>query len=163
MENVSWEDCREFLDKLNAKAGGQGWKFVLPTDAQWEYACRAGSTTKYSFGDDAGTLGEYAWYVANAEWKTHPVGEKKPNAWGLYDMHGNVWEWCQDWQRPYTAEEVTDPRGPATGWSRVFRGGCFAHQPDGVFSFARESEAPGTKNMAIGFRLARIPAPARFD
>ncbi len=163
VENVSWEDCREFLDKLNAKAGGQGWKFVLPTDAQWEYACRAGSTTKYSFGDDAGTLGEYAWYVANAEWKTHPVGEKKPNAWGLYDMHGNVWEWCQDWQRPYTAEEVTDPRGPATGWSRVFRGGCFAHQPDGVFSFARESEAPGTKNMAIGFRLARIPAPARFD
>ena len=158
VESVSWDDCQKFLDKLNAKAGGQGGKFVLPTDAQWEYACRAGSTTKYYFGDDASKLGEYAWFVANAEWKTHPVGEKKPNAWGLYDMHGNVWEWCQDWHRPYTAEEVTDPSGPASGFSRVCRGGCFAHQPDGVFSFAREADTPEVKNMAIGFRVSRVPA-----
>jgi fructan beta-fructosidase len=161
VEKVSWDDCQKFLDKLNAKSGGQGGKFVLPTEAQWEYACRAGSTTKYCFGDDENRLGEYAWFVANSEWKTHPVGEKKPNPWGLYDMHGNVWEWCQDWQRPYTAEEVTDPSGPATGWSRVFRGGCFAHQPDGVLSIIRESEVPGTKNMAIGFRVSRDNTPIK--
>jgi formylglycine-generating enzyme required for sulfatase activity len=158
VENVSWDDCQQFLDKLNAKAGGKGGKFVLPTEAQWEYACRAGTTTKYNFGDDAGKLGEYAWFVANAAWKGHPVGVKKPNNWGLYDMHGNVWEWCQDWHRPFSAEEVTDPGGPASGFSRVFRGGCFAHQPDGVVSIIRESAAPGTKNMAIGFRVSCIPA-----
>jgi fructan beta-fructosidase len=158
VENVSWDDCQQFLDKLNAKAGGKGGKFVLPTEAQWEYACRAGTTTKYHFGDDAGKLGEYAWFVANAAWKAHPVGVKKPNNWGLCDMHGNVWEWCQDWHRPFSAEEVTDPGGPASGFSRVFRGGCFAHQPDGVVSIIRESAAPGTKNMAIGFRVSCIPA-----
>jgi len=158
VENVSWDDCQKFLDKLNAKAGGQGGKFVLPTDAQWEYACRAGSTTKYCFGDDASKLGEYAWFVANSGFKTHPVGEKKPNAWGLYDMHGNVWEWCQDWQRPYTAEEATDPSGPATGFSRVYRGACMADGPDSVLSVIRESDAPGTKNMAIGLRVSRVPA-----
>ena len=158
VESVSWDDCQKFLDKLNAKAGGQGGKFVLPTDAQWEYACRAGSTTKYYFGDDASKLGEYAWFVANAEWKTHPVGEKKPNAWGLYDMHGNVWEWCQDWHRPYTADAVTDPSGPATGWSRVFRGGCMADQAEGLLSIIRESDAPGMKNMALGLRASSVPA-----
>jgi fructan beta-fructosidase len=158
METVSWDDCQKFFDKLNAKAGGQGGKFALPTEAQWEYACRAGSTTKYCFGDDESRLGEYAWFIANSEFKTHPVGGKKPNAWGLYDMHGNLWEWCQDWQRPYTAEEVTDPSGPASGWSRVFRGGCMADQADGLLSIIRESDAPGMKNMALGLRVSRVPA-----
>ena len=123
VEQVSWDDCQEFLDKLNAKAGGQGGKFVLPTEAQWEYACRAGSTGKFCFGDDEKQLGEYAWYDENSDSKTHPVGEKKPNAWGLYDMHGNVWEWCQDWYGAYGAEAVDDPSGPTTGSGRVFRGG----------------------------------------
>jgi formylglycine-generating enzyme required for sulfatase activity len=158
VESVSWDDCQKFLDKLNAKAGGQGGKFALPTEAQWEYACRAGSTTKYCFGDDESRLGEYAWFIANSEFKTHPVGEKKPNAWGLYDMHGNVWEWCQDWHRPYTADAVTDPSGPATGWSRVFRGGCMADQAEGLLSIIRESDAPGMKNMALGLRASSVPA-----
>ena len=90
VETVSWEDCQKFLDKLNAKVGSKHGKFVLPTEAQWEYASRAGSTTRYYFGDDEKQLGEYAWYLPNSGSKTHPVGEKKPNAWGLYDMHGNL-------------------------------------------------------------------------
>jgi formylglycine-generating enzyme required for sulfatase activity len=158
VEQVSWEECQQFFDKLNAKAGGQGGKISFPTEAQWEYACRAGSTTKYYFGDDASKLGEYAWFVANSEFKTQPVGGKKPNAWGLYDMHGNVWEWCQDWQRPYTAEEVTDPRGPATGFSRVFRGNGMCDPAENLVSIIREAEVPATKNMALGLRASCVPA-----
>jgi formylglycine-generating enzyme required for sulfatase activity len=124
VEQVSWTDCQEFLVKLNAKAGGQGGKFVLPTEAQWEYACRAGSTGEFCFGNKEKQLGEYAWwYDENSGIETHPVGEKKPNAWGLYDMHGNVCEWCQDWYGTYGAEAVDDPSGPTKGTSRVYRGG----------------------------------------
>ena len=131
VEMVSWDDCQEFVEKLNAKVGVG--KFSLPTEAQWEYACRAGSTTRYCFGDDESGLGEYAWYAANSKSKTHllgethPVGEKKPNAFGLYDMHGNVWEWCQDWyDGDYYANSPTDdPAGPVTGSDRVYRGSCW--------------------------------------
>ena len=90
VEQVSWEDCQKFLGKLNAKVGSGAGKFQLPSEAQWEFACRAGSKMRYCFGDDEKQLGEYAWYDANSGDKTHPVGEKKPNAWGLYDMHGKA-------------------------------------------------------------------------
>ena len=91
VDSVIWDDCQDFLKKLNEKFPSN--EFRLPTEVEWEYACRAGSTTEYYFGDSEGNLGEYAWYDSNSPKKTHPVGEKKPNAWGLYDMHGNVWEW----------------------------------------------------------------------
>ena len=125
VEQVSWEDCQRFLAKLNQRAG-QGRICRLPTEAEWEYACRAGSTSDYCFGDDD-RLGDYAWYPRNSGYKTHPVGQKKPNAWGLYDMHGNVWEWCSDWyDAAYYAESPgKDPKGPSTGQERVVRGGSW--------------------------------------
>ncbi len=125
VEQVSWDECRTFLGKLNAKSAAGGGKFQLPSEAQWEYACRAGSKTRYCFGDDESKLGDYAWYEANSGNKTDPVGEKKPNAWGLYDMHGNVWEWCEDWYADYKESAVDDPTGAATGSLRVIRGGSW--------------------------------------
>ncbi|MGA2255335.1 MAG: formylglycine-generating enzyme family protein, partial [Thermoguttaceae bacterium] len=117
VESITWNDCQAFLDKLNAKTRGKWGKFALPTEAQWEYACRAGTTTRYCFGDRESQIGDYAWYEANAAGRIHPVGEKNPNAWGLYDMHGNVWEWCQDWyDGAYYAHSPTDdPTGPVMG------------------------------------------------
>ncbi len=155
VEGVSWDDCQQFLVKLNAKSGGQGVKFVLPTEAQWEYACRAGSTGKFCFGDDEKQLGEYAWYGENSGSKTHPVGEKKPNTFGLHDMHGNVWEWCQDRYGEYGAEAVRDPSGPTRGANRVFRGGCWYDFGGSCQSACRSG--PGFAD-GLGLRVARVPA-----
>ena len=154
---VSWDDCQQFFDKLNAKSGSGRGTFQLPTEAQWEYACRAGSTTEYCFGDDEARLGEYAWYFNNSGDKTHPVGEKKPNAWGLYDMHGNVWEWCQDWYGAYGTEAVTDPTGPATGSSRVFRGGGW-NEPARFCRSANRYFGPGFHIIGVSFRVSRVLA-----
>ena len=113
VENVSWNDVQTFLKKINSDES----RYHLPSEAQWEYACRAGTTTAYSFGDDVNQLEQYAWYDKNANETTHPVGEKKPNPWGLYDMHGNVWEWVNDWWGQYEKETVKDPVGPGKGTS----------------------------------------------
>ena len=136
----------------------QSGAFRLPSEAQWEYTCRAGSTTRYCFGDDESQLGEYAWYNANSGNTTHPVGEKKPNPWGLYDMHGNVWEWCQDWYGAYGAEATDDPTGPAMGSDRVIRGGSW-HCPAGHCRSAhRISLEPGGRSDHLGFRASRVLA-----
>ena len=164
VEQVSWDDCQASLTKLNAKVR-PGGKFALPTEAQWEYACRAGSTTRYCFGDEESRLGEYAWYGANSGSKTHPVGEKKPNAWGLHDMHGNVWEWCQDWYDGgyYANSPTDDPMGPATGSLRVYRGGCWLDSGGrlGSAGAGRACNAlPGGCGIFLGLRVARVPAEA---
>ena len=158
VETVSWGDCQKFLVKLNAKTGGRGGKFTLPTEAQWEYACRAGSTGKFCFGDDEKQLGEYAWYATNSDGKTHPVGGKKPNAWGLYDMHGNVWEWCQDWYGKYGAEAATDPSGPTTDVIRVNRGGNWGSDSGFCQSAYRSTGMPGSRDYDLGLRVARVSA-----
>ena len=156
VECASWDDCQQFLVKLNAKSGGQGGKFVLPTEAQWEYACRAGSTGKFCFGDEEEQLDEYAWYGKNSGSKTHSVGGKKPNAWGLYDMHGNVWEWCQDWYDTYGAEAVDDPSGPTTGSNRVRRGGSWGGTARYCRSAYRGRDDSSDRGDYLGFRLALV-------
>jgi formylglycine-generating enzyme required for sulfatase activity len=153
---LSWNDAREFCRKLSSKVG----KHVrLPTEAEWEYACRAGSTTAYCFGDDVGKLGEYAWYWANAaevgEEYPHRVAQKKPNAWGLYDMHGNVCEWCEDWygEDYYKNSPAADPKGPATGYERVQRGGSWCDVRVSCRSAARVKRPPTYMYPEFGFRV----------
>jgi formylglycine-generating enzyme required for sulfatase activity len=160
VETVSSDDCQQFLGKLNAKSAAGGGKFQLPTEAQWEYACRAGSKTKYCFGDDTSKLGEYAWYEANSGGKTHPVGEKKPNAWGLYDMHGNVWEWCQDWNDDgdYAQSPSDDPAGPATGRFHVARGGGWGVPAWFCRSANQLLAEHGYREDALGLRVSLVPA-----
>jgi len=152
VDQVSWEDAQELITNLNERTGENLYR--LPTEAEWEYACRSGSSETYCFGDDENLLGEYAWYNNNSEQKTHPVGEKKPNAWGLYDMHGNVWEWCQDWYGDYSQGSVTDPAGLSSGVRRVFRGGSWFYGADYCRSAIRFRCSPGYSYIILGFRLA---------
>ena len=154
---VSWDDAVEFCRKLSEQ---EGVEYRLPTEAEWEYACRAGTTTAYSFGNDVSELGQHAWYGRNTravgEQYAHRVGQKRPNSWGMYDMHGNVWEWCQDWHGPYGNEaDVSDPSGPAAGRGRVFRGGSFVESAMGTRSATRRGIYPDTHNTYLGFRVAR--------
>jgi formylglycine-generating enzyme required for sulfatase activity len=160
VEEVSWDDAQEFLGNLNRME--QTNTYRLPTEAEWEYACRAGSTTRFCCGDEEAELQDYAWYDENSEKKTHPVGQKQPNAWGLYDMHGNVWEWCQDWYRKYSVGPVTNPRGPDTGERRVLRGGSWNGIARNLRSAGRNDGNPGYRNSFIGFRVARtVKLPLR--
>ena len=155
VDSVSWEDARAFIAKLSALEGHE--RYRLPTEAEWEYACRAGSTGRYCFGDDAGELGDYAWYADNSGGETHPVGRKRPNAWGLHDMHGNVFEWVRDWydKRAYRAHKggAVDPRGPGAGEVRVLRGGCWGDEDVSCRSAWRSRYAPDRRNEGNGFRL----------
>ncbi len=168
VENVSWNDCQEFIRKVNAEAERQfGGEARLPTEAEWEYACRAGSTTAYSWGnalngDKANCDGNYPCgttekgrYLA----RTCPVGSYAPNAWGFYDMHGNVWEWCNDWYGAYPGGSVTDPSGPASGDSRVLRGGCWNDSARYCRSANRSRINPGYRDGGSGFRLACSAGP----
>ena len=165
VEQVSWEDAREFCRKLSALPAEKeaGREYRLPTEAEWEYACRAGATTRYCFGDDEAGLGEYGWFEGNAGGETHPAGGKKPNAWGLFDMHGNVWEWCSDWYGAYSKGVVSDPQGPSGGSGRVFRGGGWGNTAWGCRSALRCGSDPSYRNGFLGFRLALSPSGAQRE
>jgi formylglycine-generating enzyme required for sulfatase activity len=148
VERVSWDEAQEFLKKLSAKGEG---RYRLPTEAEWEYAARAGSTgDRYSEA-----LEEIGWYHGNSGGETHPVGRKKPNAWGLYDMLGNVCEWCQDWYGEYLKGPVTDPKGPKSGASRVLRGGSWVNSPWCLRASLRDRNDPGSRSVYLGFRCVR--------
>jgi formylglycine-generating enzyme required for sulfatase activity len=157
---VSWDDAQEFCRKLSGK---ENKTYQLPTEAEWEYACRAGTTTKYSFGDDDSRLGDYAWYDKNAydvgQKYAHAVGLKRPNLWGLMDMHGNVWEWCDDWYEAefYQQSRVDDPKGVTSGSIRVNRGGGWSFTPAYCRSADRSRNTPDDRRYNLGFRAALVP------
>jgi formylglycine-generating enzyme required for sulfatase activity len=145
---VSWHEVQTFIQRLNELESGVVYR--LPTEAEWEYACRAGSPENVTADLDA-----KAWYINNSGEQAHPVGHKLPNAWGLYDMQGNVWEWCQDWNDDYTREPQVDPKGPETGEFRAVRGGCWHMDADGCRPADRVSGNPKRGNSSLGFRLVR--------
>ena len=156
VENVSWDDIQAFLKRINARDPQHIYR--LPTEAEWEYACRAG-------GPDESALGDLAWFKQNAADQTHVVGSKKPNAWGLFDMHGNVSEWVQDWYSAdyYENSSAADPQGPAltpeTGSYRVYRGSCWYHGSENVRAAFRSFDFPISRFDSVGFRLVRTAKP----
>jgi len=183
VEQIRWKDAAEYC---NARSRLEGlapcydpntWKcdfasdgYRLPTEAEWEYACRAGAPTEYSFGDSPSDLTQYAWFNENCTRSSQPVGRKKPNPWGLYDMYGNVWEWCNDFYEEgyYRRSPQSDPRGPETGRTRVLRGGCWNSRCDKCRSAYRSYEDPGYTDACfgrdiqgmVGFRcVRRAPQP----
>lgn len=156
VEKISWNDAIEFCKKLSSKTGQ---RIGLPTEAQWEYACRAETTTRFSYGDGDSQLGDYAWFSSNSNSQTHPVKQKPPNPWGLYDMHGNVWEWCADWFGAYPGGSITDFSGSKSGSVRVCRGGSWFVGPRDLRSAVRLRLAPAGAYYGLGFRVAAVPAP----
>jgi formylglycine-generating enzyme required for sulfatase activity len=163
VENVSWDDATAFCEKVTNQertAGRlpEGYYYTLPTEAQWEYACRAGTTGAYS---GSGKLDEMGWYDGNSSSTTHDVGGKSPSAWGFYDMHGNVFEWCLDWGDIYPNGSVTDPAGPAAGSFRVLRGGSWNFSSGHCRSANRYNSDPGGRSSLYGFRVALAPASVR--
>lgn len=154
--NVSWFDCQEFVESLNASGfAPKGWRFALPTEAQWEYACRAGSTDMYSPSGAYGNLSECCWYD-DPQGAPRDVARKFPNAWGFYDMHGNVYEWCGDWFAESYCGTTVDPSGPTTGTYRVLRGGAWGSEARHCRSANRYSYLPESRVYSHGFRLALV-------
>lgn len=156
VENVSWDDVQKFIQNLNTHEGTN--KYDLPSEAEWEYAVRAGTTTGYFFGNDESKLGDYAWYYENSEGKTHPVGKKKPNPWGLYDMLGNVWEWVQDkWHDNYEGAPTDSSTWECRDcYSRVNRGGSWENLAVNCRSAARTGDETDASNYTIGLRLMKV-------
>ena len=158
---VSWDDARAFCNRLSAV---EGREYRLPTEAEWEYACRAGTTMVYSSGDDSSELGSYAWFHENTydvgEKHAHRVGQKRPNPWYLYDMHGNVWEWCRDRYRSgYDRNSPMDnPTGPSSGTKRVVRGGGWMMYAVHCRSANRRGHTPDSRSFQFGFRVVHVPA-----
>jgi formylglycine-generating enzyme required for sulfatase activity len=164
VEKVSWDDCQEYVSKLN-NIVSSGYKFSLHTEAQWEYACRAGTTTAYSFGNSREQLKNYAWFggyfvedglTASSGQTTNPVGQKEANTWGLYDMHGNVWEWCSDWYGNYPSGSVTDPTGADSDSYHVFRGGSWNSNAGHCRSADRNYLTSSDRIFILGCRLVLV-------
>jgi formylglycine-generating enzyme required for sulfatase activity len=154
--NVSWDDCQEFIDRLNEIDPSHTYR--LPSEAEWEYACRAGTTSRFYWGDSdsESTMGRYCWYTENSNSSTHPVASKEPNVWGLHDMSGNVWEWCQD---RYTSDYDDCPTNgsayTSSGSNRVIRGGSWYLFASYCRSAIRLNYSPGSRYDSLGFRVAR--------
>lgn len=167
VETVSWEQAVEFCRRLtdsDRKAGRipEGHEYRLPAEAEWEYCCRAGTTTPHYFGKDASKAGEHEWTRDNSGGRTHDVGGKKPNPWGLHDMAGNVREWCLDWYGPYPNRAVTDPTGPEKGTKRVFRSGDWYYRAETgcTMSSQRGAHLPTYAHYHVGFRVVLAPGKA---
>ena len=165
VEQVSWYESQEFIQRLNDRGEGT---YRLPTEAEWEYAARAGSTIAFANGEitslfcghDA-NLDDVGWYCGNSGWDTHPVGLRTPNAWGLYDMHGNLYEWCQDWYGSYPSSPLTDPAGPAFGPGKVMRGGSWFSSAKTCRLATRLHMSPNSKTAFIGFRVVTLRCPQK--
>ena len=159
IESISWNECQEFIRRLTA---GKDGIYRLPTEAEWEYACRAGSLTPFCNGEilelycaDDPLLSEAGWYCGNSGRKSRPVAQKSSNTWGLYDMHGNVSEWCQDWYGEYGSDSQTDPNGPKSGSGKVIRGGSWFSNTKNCRSASRFHWPPNSRSEFIGFRLVK--------
>lgn len=164
VEQMSWNEATNYCALLTGQERGAGriptnCVYRLPTEAEWEYACRAGTTTRFYYGDDPGytNLANYAWYADNSHNVTQPVGQLLPNPWGLYDMAGNVWEWCRDWYGPYPGGSLTDPQGPVTGTYRVWRGGGWFYAARYCRSARRFNHLPTYTYSGLGFRVVLAP------
>jgi formylglycine-generating enzyme required for sulfatase activity len=169
VENVSCDDAVVFCKKLSdlPEEMKAGRVYRLPTEAEWEYACRAGSKTAYLFDDEEGLLPEYGWFNRNSSNRTHTVGLLEPNAWGLYDMHGNVWEWCSDWYGEYPKGAVRNPTGPKVGSDRVCRGGSWDFEAANCRSAFRNWNYPSLRldyyGLRVALSLSRIPKSPKSD
>lgn len=161
VESVSWDDCQNFIKKLNSQLSGvipSDWRFALPTEAQWEYAARGGKNKSYYKYAGSNSVGDVAWYPDNSNSKTHTVKSKKPNALGLYDMSGNVFEWCADWSSAsyYGVSAVGDPKGPSSGTNRVVRGGSYYNESAWCRVSRRGSKSADARHNNFGFRIVLI-------